>query len=76
MRKKTKREVNNLISELLAAVTPPNAKRAGFYREFTEAMLEVPLQTVEEGAVTREELVYLLLTGVRYVEGLGKVKGE
>lgn len=76
MKQKTKREVNNLISELAAAVAPPQEGRQRFYREFAEAMLEVPLEAVKEGVLTRDELVYLLLASVKVVEGLGKVQGK
>lgn len=69
-----KRELNSLIAELGEAVKPPDARRSRFYRAFTEALLEVPLEIVEEGGLTREELVYLLLASVKVVGVGGKGK--
>ena len=71
-----KRELNSLIAELSQAVRPPNEKRARFYRVFAEAMLEVPVEAVAEGTLTRQELIYILLASVKVVEGLGKVKND
>ena len=62
-----RRELNNLIEQLAEAVKPPSTKRRHFYFEFAQAMLEVPLEAVDEGALTREELVFLLLASIKVV---------
>ena len=45
-----RRELNNLIEQLAEAVKPPSTKRRHFYFEFAQAMLEVPLEAVDDAS--------------------------